>query len=355
MQAIHLFSPITFKSVTLKNRIAVSPMCQYSSHEGFANYWHLVHLGARAIGGAGLIMTEATAVTPEGRISPQDLGIWSDEHINSLKEIVDFIEKHDAFAGIQLAHAGRKASTKMPWDGRGMVDRKQGGWVPVAPSQIPFSSDSAIPKELSITDIQAVITAFARAAERALAAGFKVLEIHSAHGYLLHEFLSPLANQRTDQYGGVYENRIRFLLELIDAVKKVWPARLPLFVRISATDWVDGGWNLEDTLKLAPYLKEKGIDLIDTSSGGMVMNAPIPAGAGYQTMFAEQIRRKAEIATGAVGGIMSPSQADHIIRTGQADIVLIGREMLRNPYWPLKAAKKLGHIVTWPLQYTGAK
>jgi 2,4-dienoyl-CoA reductase-like NADH-dependent reductase (Old Yellow Enzyme family) len=355
MQTINLFSPITFKSITIKNRIAVSPMCQYSSQKGFANHWHLVHLGTRAIGGAGLVLTEAAAVLPEGRISPQDLGIWSDDHIQPLKEIVDFIETHGAVAGIQLAHAGRKASTKRSWDGRGMVTLEEGGWSTVAHSALPFSHDSATPRELSIADIKEAIIAFTEAASRAYQAGFKVLEIHSAHGYLLHEFLSPIANQRTDQYGGSFENRIRFLLEIIDAIKIVWPETLPVFVRISATDWVDSGWDLDESIKLAIHLKDKGIDLIDTSSGGMVQNAHIPSGSGYQTMFAERIRQRTGIATGAVGEITSPSQADHIIRTGQADIVLLGREMLRNPYWPLSAAKELGHSVIWPAQYLRAQ
>lgn len=356
MQNVNLFSPITFKSITLKNRIAVSPMCQYSSQDGFASPWHLVHLGTRAIGGAGLILTEATAVQPEGRISPNDLGIWSDDHIPPLKEIVDFIETHGAVAGIQLAHAGRKASTKRPWEGRGMVSPEEQGWEPVAPSAIPFSHDSATPKELNIAEIKETINAFAAAASRAYQAGFKVLEIHSAHGYLLHEFLSPITNQRTDQYGGIFENRIRLLIEIIDAVKKVWPENLPIFVRISATDWVDStSWDLDESIKLANLLKSKGIDLIDTSSGGMVEHARIPTGSGYQTTFANHIRQKADIATGAVGEITSPSQADHIIRTGQADIVLLGREMLRNPYWPLSAAKELGYAAVWPKQYLAAR
>lgn len=354
MQTNHLFSPITFKSVTLKNRIAVSPMCQYSSQDGMANHWHLVHLGARAVGGAGLIITEATAVLPEGRISPEDLGIWSDKHISPLKDIVQFIEQHGAVAGIQLAHAGRKASTKRPWDGRGLVSSEEGGWQPVAPSAIAFSPEYAVPRALTTAEIQQVVNAFVDAAKRAHQAGFKILEIHSAHGYLIHEFLSPISNQRTDQYGGSFENRIRLLLEIIEAVKTVWPATLPIFVRISATDWVNDGWNIEDSVKLASHLKAKGIDLIDTSSGGMVHNAKIPLGAGYQTQFAERIRREAGVATGAVGEITSPAQANHIIRTEQADMVLLGREMLRHPYWPLRAAEELGVKVTWPLQYARA-
>jgi len=297
------------------------------------------------------VFTEATAVTAEGRISPQDLGIWSDEHIKPLKNIVEFIEAHGSVAGIQLAHAGRKASTKRPWDGHGMVSMDQGGWQPVAPSALPFSHDSTLPKELTITDIAEIIAAFAQAAKRAVEAGFKVLEIHSAHGYLFHEFLSPLSNQRTDHYGKSFENRIRLLLEVIDAVKQVWPKHYPLFVRISATDWVEGGWDIDESVKLAYHLKEKGIDLVDTSSGGMVPNAKIPIGPGYQTVFAERIRHAASIATGAVGEITSSTQADHIIRTGQADIIFIARGMLRDPYWALTAAKELGYAMVWASQY----
>lgn len=351
---LNLFTPITFKNITVKNRIAVSPMCQYSSQDGFANDWHLAHLGSRAVGGAGLVFTEATAVTPEGRISPQDLGLWSDEHIPVLKNIVEFIAAQGAVAGIQLAHAGRKASTKRPWEGMGSINKAAGGWQPIAPSPLPFSNDYQTPAELTVIEISNVVKAFAEATRRAYDAGFKVLEIHSAHGYLLHEFLSPISNQRQDNYGGNFDNRIRLLLEVIEATKSSWPKHYPLFVRISATDWVEGGWNIDDSVQLAYRLKEQGIDLIDTSSGGMVPHATIPAGPGYQTSFAALIRAKANIATGAVGLITSATQADHIIRTGQADIVLLAREMLRNPYWPLHAAQELGHNIPWPAQYQRA-
>lgn len=350
--AIHLFSPLMIKNVTFKNRIVLSPMCQYSSDNGFANDWHFVHLGSRALGGAGLVITEATAVTKEGRISPQDLGIWSDEHIAGLTKLVQFITEHGAVAGIQLAHAGRKASTKSPWlEGPITVSAENGGWQPVAPSALAFDEGYLIPHELTLSEITVIKDAFVQAAQRALKAGFKVIEIHAAHGYLLHEFLSPLSNQRQDQYGGDFENRIRLLLETVDAIKTVWPAEYPLWVRISATDWAEGGWNITESVKLCRQLKAKGIDLIDTSSGGSVPHARIPVGPGYQTIFAEQIRREANIATGAVGLITAPAQADQIIRTGQADMVLIAREMLRDPYWPLRAAKELGHDTAWPVQY----
>ncbi len=350
----HLFSPFTIRNIHFKNRIVVSPMCQYSSINGFANEWHFVHLASRAVGGAALIFTEAAAVTEEGRISPQDLGFWSDEHIEPLARIIKFIESQNSMAGIQLAHAGRKGSTKKPWEGTGKVTIDQGGWQPVAPSPIAFAEDYFTPTELSINEIQQITISFAQAAQRAISVGFKVIEIHSAHGYLLHEFLSPLSNKRHDQYGGNFDNRIRLLIETVDAVRKVWPENLPLFVRISATDWSENGWNLEESIELSRRLKNSGVDLIDASSGGSITHAKIPLGPGYQTIFAEHIRHHANIATGAVGLITSPIQADHIIRTGQADFVFLAREMLRNPYWPLNAAMELKQSIEWPSQYLRA-
>lgn len=353
-EQIHLFSPLTIRDVQFKNRIVVSPMCQYSSADGFANDWHFVHLASRAVGGAALIFTEAAAVTADGRISPHDLGFWSDKHIEPLERIINFIESQNSIAGIQLAHAGRKASTKRPWEGVGKINIDQGGWQPVAPSAIPFAEDFFTPSELSIDEIQNIIEAFALAAQRAKLAGFKVIEIHGAHGYLLHEFLSPLCNHRDDIYGGNFENRIRLIMQVADAMRKVWPENLPLFARISATDWVENGWNLEESIELAKRLKLSGVDLIDASSGGTLINPKIPLGPGYQTIFAEQIRYQAHIKTGAVGLITSPIQADHIIRSGQADLIFLAREMLRNPYWPLNAAKELRHEINWPAQYLRA-
>lgn len=353
-EATHLFSPLSIRSINFKNRIVVSPMCQYSSNDGFANDWHFVHLASRAVGGAALVFTEASAVTAEGRISPQDLGFWSDQHIEPLARIIKFIDSQNTIAGIQLAHAGRKASTKRPWEGIGKIPTDQGGWQPVAPSSIPFADDFYTPTELTIEEIKKIITSFSQAAQRAINAGFKVIEIHSAHGYLLHEFLSPISNHRQDLYGGSFDNRIRLLIEVVEAIRKVWPEKFPLFVRISVTDWTDGGWNLDESIELARRLKTKGVDLIDASSGGTVMQAKIPLGAGYQTIFAEHIRHHANIITGAVGLITSPIQADHIIRTGQADFVFLAREMLRNPYWPLNAAKELKQSIEWPPQYLRA-
>jgi 2,4-dienoyl-CoA reductase-like NADH-dependent reductase (Old Yellow Enzyme family) len=351
----HLFSPIQFRDVTLPNRIVVSPMCEYSSTDGFANDWHLVHLGSRAAGGAGLVLTEAAAVLPEGRITPNDLGIWKDEHIAMLGRIVDFLHGQGAHAGIQLAHAGRKASMQRPWEGERLLSPEEGGWSNVeAPSATPFNDQYAKPHELDAAGIAEVKQAFAAATERALAAAFDVVELHSAHGYLLHEFLSPLSNRRTDAYGGSFDNRIRLLVETVDAVRTVWPANLPLFVRISATDWTDAGWDIEQSVALAKVLKRHGVDLVDTSSGGNVSGATIPTGPGYQVPFAEQIRSMAEIPTGAVGQITSPAQADQIIRNGQADLVFLARQMLRDPYWPLHAAEELGAPMTWPPQYLRA-
>lgn len=348
----HLFESLSIRDVTFPNRIAVSPMCEYSSADGFANDWHLVHLGSRAVGGAGMVITEAAAVTPEGRISPEDLGIWSDEHIEFLSRITRFIHAQGSVAGTQLAHAGRKASTYRPWNGNGAAPVNRGGWENVvAPSAVPFADNYPQPQALTQEGIQQIVQAFARAAGRALTAGFRLIEIHAAHGYLLSEFLSPLANRRTDEYGGIFANRIRALLEVVAAVRGVWPERLPMFVRISSTDWTEGGWTVEESVELAKHLKGAGVDLVDCSSGGNVPPAQIPIGPGYQTPFAERIRREAGIMTGAVGMITDPAQADHIIRTGQADVVLIAREMLRDPYWPLRAARELGYSVPWPVQY----
>jgi 2,4-dienoyl-CoA reductase-like NADH-dependent reductase (Old Yellow Enzyme family) len=350
----HLFTPFTQRGITLRNRIAVAPMCQYSSTDGYANDWHFIHLTSRAVGGAALVLTEAAAVEARGRISPQDLGIWEDGHIEALAKIVAAIHTHDAVAGIQLAHAGRKASTAQPWQGGGVVSPEQGGWHPIAPSAIPFHADSPTPTSLGQDEIQQVITAFVQATRRSLEAGFKLIEIHSAHGYLLHEFLSPLSNQRTDEYGGSFENRTRLLREVVTAMREVLPDRYPLWVRISATDWLENGWDIEQSVELSAKLKSLGVDLIDCSSGGILPGAKVPVGPGYQTPFAERIRQQADIPTGAVGLITTPEQADHIIRTGQADIVLLAREFLRDPYWPLRAAQRLGHKIPYPIQYERA-
>lgn len=350
----HLFERLTIRGVTLANRIAVSPMCQYSSEQGFATDWHVVHLGSRAVGGAGLVMTEAAAILPEGRISPQDLGIWSDDHIEPLTRIVRFIHEQGAVSGIQLAHAGRKASTYRPWDGQGAVRPTEGGWPVVGPSALAFSDDHAVPSALTEDDIHAVVRAFAEAARRAYVAGFRVVEIHAAHGYLLHQFLSPLSNRRHDWYGGSFDNRMRLLRDVVEAVRGIWPDRYPLFVRISATDWADGGWDLDQSVELVRRLGPLGVDLIDCSSGGNFSRAKIPVGPGYQTPFAERIRRETEVMTGAVGLITAPAQADHIVRSGQADLILLARAMLRDPYWPLRAARELGHAVSWPVQYLRA-
>jgi len=350
-----LFSPITFKSVTLKNRIVVSPMCEYSSVDGFANEWHLVHLGSRAVGGAGLIITEATAVSPEGRISPDDLGIWKNAHLDKLKSIVSFIHKHGSVAGMQLAHAGRKASAPAPWKGNRQLTSEEGGWQTVAPSAIPFKENERVPEALTASGIEKVVADFKAAAQRALSAGFKLIEIHAAHGYLIHEFLSPLSNQRTDEYGGSFENRIRLLLQITEAIQSVWPKDLPLFVRISATDWAPGGWNEDEAVQLAMVLKDKGVDLIDCSSGGLVATQQIPVGPGYQVPFAEKIKREAGISTGAVGMITTAQQAESILTKGEADLIIMARELLRDPYFPLHAARQLGADIAWPDQYLRAK
>jgi len=349
-----LFSPITIKNVTLKNRIVMSPMCQYSATDGLANDWHLVHLGTRAIGGTGLIISEATAVLPEGRISPGDTGIWKDEQIEPFKRITDFIHSHGSVAGIQLAHAGRKASSAIPWKGGAQLNDKNGGWQTVAPGAIPFNPGDLAPLALDNAGIRKIINGFKSAAARAHAAGFKIVEIHSAHGYLIHEFLSPLTNNRKDEYGGSFENRIRLLEQIVDAIKTVWPSENPLFVRISSTDWTEGGWNIEESVKLAGILKVLGVDLIDCSSGGNIHNAKIPAGPGYQVQFSEAIR-KTGLLTGAVGLITSAQQAESILREDKADLILLGRELLRNPYFALSAARELGDEIAWQTQYLRAK
>lgn len=349
-----LFTPLTIRDVTFRNRIAVSPMCQYSSEDGFANDWHLVHLGSRAAGGAGLVMMEASAVESRGRISPQDHGIWNDEHVEFLSRITHFVRQQGAVAGIQLAHAGRKASTRRPWDGPGVIPPEAGGWQPVAPSPLPFNPADPPPAELTTAEIDGLVGLFAAAAKRALKAGFQVVEIHGAHGYLIHEFLSPLSNRRSDQYGGSFENRIRFALEVARAVRAVWPQNLPLFQRISATDWVEGGWDIDDSVELSRRLGELGVDLIDCSSGGLSPQQKIPTAPGYQVPFAERIRRESKVMTGAVGMITTPQQAEEIVRSENADIVLLAREFLRDPYFPLHAGKALGAEIPVPVQYQRA-
>ena len=343
LQSAHLFETLKVRSVTLRNRIGVSPMCQYSATNGLANDWHYVHLGSRAVGGAGLIMVEATGVSPEGRITSGCLGLWEDGQIAPLARIVDFIRQHGAVPGIQIAHAGRKASAAVPWEGGASLADAEGGWPIIAPSAIAFGGNlTKVPQAMSLADIARVQADFAAAAKRALAAGFQWLELHAAHGYLFNEFLSPLANQRTDQYGGNFENRSRFLLEATRAVRQVWPDHLPLAVRISAIDWVDGGWDIAQSVALAKLLQAQGVDLVDCSSGGVVPDAKITVKAGYQVPFAEQVRREAAIATAAVGFITEPKQADDIIRNGQADLVFLGRQFLLDAYWPVHAARALG-------------
>jgi 2,4-dienoyl-CoA reductase-like NADH-dependent reductase (Old Yellow Enzyme family) len=352
----HLFSPLKIKSIELKNRIVVSPMCEYSSIDGFANNWHLVHLGSRAVGGAALVIAEATAVSPEGRITFADLGIWKNEHIAKLKEITNFIEEQGAIAGIQLAHAGRKASHAEPWNGGKQIQpTHENGWETVSASAVPFSSSEIAPLELDKAGIDKVVADFKAATERALAAGFKVIELHGAHGYLINQFLSPISNHRTDEYGGTFENRIRLLLEIITAVNEVWPEEYPLFVRISASEWTQGGWTIDDTITLVKILKDKGVDLIDCSSGGNVAGAQIPLKPGYQVVFAEAVKKQTGILTGAVGLITDAEQANEIIQSGQADVVLLARELLRDPHFPLRAAHKLGHDIKWPNQYLRAQ
>jgi len=354
---MNLFDPLQIRDITFRNRIAVSPMCEYSSEDGFANDWHMVHLGSRAVGGAGTVLTEAIAVVPEGRISPSDLGIWKDEHIERLTHIVRFLRRQGAVAGTQLAHAGFKASTGAPWANHGQpVAVADGGWRPVYSSTSkPFTPEAIAPEALTAEGISRIVRAFADAARRSLDAGFELVEIHGAHGYLVHQFLSPLVNTRTDQFGGSFDNRTRFLREIVGAVREVWPERLPLWLRISASDWTEGGWTIEDSVSLARQLKPLGVDLIDASSGGIVPSAKIPLGPGYQTPFAQRIRHEAGILTGAVGMITAPEQAQHILATGQADLVLLAREFLRDPYWPLHAASVLKQQIAWPKQYERAK
>ena len=349
-----LFDPLLIRGITLPNRIAVSPMCEYSSKDGFANDWHLVHLGSRAVGGAGLVFTEATAVSPEGRISPEDLGIWSDAHIEFLSRITNFVKNQGSVPGMQLAHAGRKGSTQKPWVGSSKLSPEEGAWVPVAPSAIPFSEKYPFPEALTKEGIRGVVEAFAQAARRTLQAGFQVLEIHAAHGYLIHEFFSPLSNERTDEYGGSFENRTRLAREIVSAIRKHWPEHLPLFIRISATDWKEGGWDLDQAVALAKQLRPLGVDLVDCSSAGLVPDQKIVAGPSFQVPFAERIRRDAGVMTGAVGLIETKEQVTQILAKNQADLVLMAREFLRDPYWPLRAARELGHKISWPAQYLRA-
>ena len=350
-----LFTPLVQRGITLKNRIVISPMCQYSARDGFSNDWHLVHIGSRAVGGAGLILLEATAVVPEGRITPDDLGIWHDDHLPGLRRIVEFLKTQNCVAGIQLAHAGRKASHASPWKGGQQLGPEAGGWPTVAPSALAFTPEETAPLALDEAGIQQVIEAFRIGARRSVAAGFEVLEIHAAHGYLLHQFLSPLSNQRTDAYGGSFENRCRLLLEVVAATRAEMPEHLPLWVRVSATDWTTGGWTAEDTVRLAAILKGNGVDLLDCSTGGNVPKADIPVGPGYQVPFAGQVRRETGLPTGAVGLITEAQQAEEILATGQADVVLLARESLRDAYFPLHAAHELGAEVVWPPQYERAR
>jgi 2,4-dienoyl-CoA reductase-like NADH-dependent reductase (Old Yellow Enzyme family) len=355
MAAPLLFTTLTIRSVTLKNRLVVSPMCQYSGQDGFANDWHLVHLGSRAVGGAGLVFTEAVAVNPLGRISPADLGIWNDEHIIQLRKITDFITAQGSVPGIQLAHAGRKASVTPPWKGDHYIPAQEGGWQTVAPSPIPFTDTGNTPLELSTEEIAGIVADFKAAAKRSLDAGFKIIEIHAAHGYLINQFTSPISNRRTDEYGGSFENRIRFLLEIIISIRSAWPDELPLFLRISATDWTEGGWTTEDSVRLAGIVKDLGVDLMDCSSGGVVANVKIPAKPDYQVPFAAAVR-EAGILTGAVGIIVTAEQAEAILTKGQADLIFMARELLRDPNFPLRAARELGFTeMEWPVQYERAK
>jgi 2,4-dienoyl-CoA reductase-like NADH-dependent reductase (Old Yellow Enzyme family) len=349
-----LFSAFVLREVEFRNRVFVSPMCQYSSRDGMPDDWHLAHLGSRAVGGAALVMAEATSVSPEGRISPGDTGIWSDDHAEAFRPIASFIKSQGAVPGIQLAHAGRKASTDVPWRGGKPLDMAEGGWQTLAPSAVPFGNYPA-PREMTAQDMDQVAREFTEAARRSLEAGFEVAEIHMAHGYLLHEFLSPLSNLREDEYGGSLEGRMRFPLEVAAAVRSIWPGRLPLFVRISATDWAEGGWDLEQSIELSRRLLDAGVDLIDCSSGGLVPGVRIPVADGYQVPFAARIRAEAGIATGAVGMITEAPQAEAIISGGEADVVFLARAMLRDPYWALHAARTLGVDIAWPVQYRGAK
>lgn len=350
-----LFSPLQMRSLTLRNRIMVAPMCQYSSCDGLPNSWHQVHLGSRAVGGAAVVMVEATAISPEGRISPNDCGLWNDTQADAFASIASFISDQGAIPAIQIGHAGRKASTTAPWLGGGVVDPANGGWVPVAPSPLPFNDTSPVPLELNGEGLEQIAQQFEAAAQRALAAGFKIVQVHMAHGYLLHQFLSPLSNQRTDHYGGSLENRMRFPLEVARRVRHVWPDALPVMVRISATDWVDGGWDLSQSVELCRQLKTLEVDLVDCSTAGLVADAVIPVAPGFQVPFATEIRNQAGIATGAVGLITQPEQAEEIIAREQADVVSLARELLRDPYWPMHAAQVLGVDYPWPVQYERAK
>jgi 2,4-dienoyl-CoA reductase-like NADH-dependent reductase (Old Yellow Enzyme family) len=349
-----LFTPLKIREIELKNRVVVSPMCEYSAKDGHPQPWHMVHLGSRAVGGAALVLTEASAVEARGRISAADAGIYDDAHVDSWRPITEFVKSQGAVVGMQLAHAGRKASTAVPWSGGKPVSLAAGGWEPVAPSAVAYDNGYTTPHALSVSEIAEVVAAFRRAAQRALGAGFQVVEIHAAHGYLLHEFLSPLSNKRDDQYGGDFENRIRLALEVAKAVREVWPANLPLFCRVSASDWADGGWDIGETVELSKRLKLLGVDLIDTSSGGLVPFQKIAVGAGYQVPFAEAIRKQADILTGAVGMITDAAQADTILTTGQADLIFLAREFLRDPYWPRRAAQELHTKIEPPVQYQRA-
>ncbi|MDR2875483.1 MAG: NADH:flavin oxidoreductase/NADH oxidase [Methylobacillus sp.] len=351
----HLFTPIKLRELELKNRIVVSPMCQYSADGGFPNDWHFVNYGSRAVGGAGLVIVEATAICPEGRISPWDLGIWSQEHIPAFRRITDFMREQGASPGIQIAHAGRKASCAQPWNGGKFIPVGAGGWQTVAPSAVPFSPAHGTPHALTETEIERIVEQFADAANRALAAGFEVAEVHCAHGYLLHEFLSPIANRRDDDYGGSLENRCRLPLRIARTIRELWPSQWPVFVRISATDWVEGGWDLAQSVQFAKWLADIGIDLMDCSGGGMTPDAVVPVAPGYQVPFAAEIRKQANIASGAVGLITEPRQAEKILADGEADLIFLARELLRDPHWPLRAARELGADIAWPDQYARAK
>ena len=351
----HLFSPLRLREVTFRNRIFVSPMCMYSAVDGVPNDWHLVHLGSRAVGGAALVMAEATAVSPEGRISPADTGLWNEAQASAFARIAEFVASRGAAPGIQLAHAGRKGSTAVPWEGGRPLEAGQGAWTTLAPSAIPFDMGFPAPREMTAADINGAVEAFAAAAGRAARAGFQVVEIHAAHGYLLQEFLSPLSNRRTDEYGGSFENRARLPLRVVRAVRQAFPAGRPVFIRISATDWAEGGWDLPQSIELARLLKAEGIDLVDCSSGGNVPRAKIPVGPGYQVPFAEAIRREAGMPTAAVGMITEPRQAEEILAAGQADAIVMARAFLREPYWPQRAARELGAEADWPVQYGRAK
>jgi 2,4-dienoyl-CoA reductase-like NADH-dependent reductase (Old Yellow Enzyme family) len=353
--SVLLFQPMKLRSVEFRNRIAVSPMCQYSATDGIPNDWHLVHLGSRAVGGAGVIIAEATGVTPEGRISPGDLGIWNDTQVEAFRRITSFIAAQGAVPGIQLAHAGRKASTPLQWLGARSLRADEGAWQTVAPSPIPFSDGYATPHELTKPELAELVSSFVGATHRTVAAGFKLIEIHAAHGYLLHEFLSPLSNHRKDEFGSTLEGRMKFPLQVVQAIRAAWPSELPLFVRISASDWTEGGWDLPQSIVFSKHLRDIGVDLVDCSSGGNVAAARIPLGPGYQVPFAAAIRKEAGIAAGAVGMITEAQQAEDILQRGDADLIVMARQFLRDPYWPLHAARTLSFDVQWPIQYQRAK